>query len=92
MGKGETAPYEQFLLFPQRFQKACVGMVYAIFGSFFISFERHWMYFIYDQRMLGQSLKKAFNHIIKIFSDPSFFKFGPPNFVNDPQNLCPSHL
>ena len=23
MGKGETAPYEQFLLFPQCFQKAC---------------------------------------------------------------------
>ena len=23
VGKGETARYEQFLLFPQRFQKAC---------------------------------------------------------------------
>ena len=23
MGKGEIAPYEQFLLFPQCFQKAC---------------------------------------------------------------------
>ena len=67
VGKGEIARYEQFLLFPQCFQKTCTGKNQGLFGKGLIS-----VYPISAEKTVKVSsvAVSTFCHTIQTFNDP----------------------
>ena len=80
VGKGEIAPYEQFLLFPQCFQKACFpGVSKGVFVWKWVSYSDSFIVFYPFRDILYHSWPKfAFNPFpnnkLRLFQTQIFYR------------------